>query len=138
MDASDRGESGEPRGDLRVFYAAQRTMLAWVRTGVALMGFGFVVARFGLFLREIAVARQLTTSDIAQVPRSGLSVWAGTGLLVIGVAVTVLGAWRFHRFAREFSRGVTIRPTGVAAELLIAAMVAGIGVALTTYLALLR
>jgi len=36
----------------------ERTFLAWLRTGIALMGFGFVVARFGLFLREIAAARR--------------------------------------------------------------------------------
>ena len=44
---SDRNEP-----DPRVYFAAQRTFLAWIRTGLALMGFGFVVARFGLFLRE--------------------------------------------------------------------------------------
>ncbi|HET6326866.1 MAG TPA: DUF202 domain-containing protein [Planctomycetaceae bacterium] len=40
--------------DPRVYFAAERTLLAWVRTGLAMMGFGFVVARFGLFLRELA------------------------------------------------------------------------------------
>ena len=47
----------QPTGeDPRVRFAAERTLLAWIRTGLALMGFGFVVARFGLFLREIAAA----------------------------------------------------------------------------------
>ena len=41
------GESDDPR----VFFAAERTLLAWVRTGLTVMGLGFVVARFGLFLR---------------------------------------------------------------------------------------
>jgi putative membrane protein len=36
--------------DPRVFFAAERTLLAWTRTGIALMGFGFVIERFGLFL----------------------------------------------------------------------------------------
>ena len=44
--------------DPRVRYAIERTLLAWVRTGLALMGFGFVVARFGLFLHEIEAVRQ--------------------------------------------------------------------------------
>ncbi|MBX9623444.1 MAG: DUF202 domain-containing protein, partial [Gemmataceae bacterium] len=37
--------------DPRVFFAAERTLLAWVRTAIGLVGLGFVVARFGLFLR---------------------------------------------------------------------------------------
>src|SRR4029453_15772289 len=43
--------------DPRVYFAAERTFLAWIRTGLALMGFGFVVARFGLFLHEVSAAR---------------------------------------------------------------------------------
>ena len=39
--------------DLRDLLAAERTFLAWIRTGLALMGFGFVVARFGLFLKQL-------------------------------------------------------------------------------------
>ncbi len=49
-----------PPEDPRVRFAAERTLLAWMRTGLALMGLGFVVARFGLFLREIAAAGHVT------------------------------------------------------------------------------
>ena len=45
--------------DPRVPLAAERTFLAWIRTGLALMGFGFVVARFGLFLRELTAVQKI-------------------------------------------------------------------------------
>ena len=45
--------------DPRVPLAAERTFLAWIRTGLALMGFGFVVARFGLFLRELTAVKKI-------------------------------------------------------------------------------
>jgi hypothetical protein len=55
------GNASEPRSDPRVYFAAERTMLAWLRTGIAIMAFGFVVARFGLvlrLLRDLAVPRR--------------------------------------------------------------------------------
>src|SRR5437763_12794119 len=54
---ADRASPG--MDDPRVALAGERTLLAWVRTGLAMMGFGFVVARFGLFLHEIATTRGL-------------------------------------------------------------------------------
>jgi putative membrane protein len=44
-------ETKDSSTDPRFYMAAERTFLAWIRTGIAFMGFGFVVARFGLFLR---------------------------------------------------------------------------------------
>jgi putative membrane protein len=79
------------RNDPRILYAAERTFLAWVRTGLALMGFGFVVARFGLFLRELMAAR---TPDVAARPR--LSLVVGVALVLLGVAVHIAAAFR-HR-----------------------------------------
>ena len=76
-------------GDPRVYFAAERTLLAWVRTGLALMGFGFVVARFGLFLREIASARALPPTS-----RPGVSLWIGTTLVMFGVLTTLCAANR--------------------------------------------
>ncbi len=114
---------------MRVYYAAERTMLAWVRTGVALMGFGFVVARFGLFLREMAIARGLSETS-----RVGVSVWAGTGLLLVGVAANIVAAVRFTRFARDFRLGRVIRPNRVGPELALSITLAALGVGLAAYL----
>ena len=68
-----------PPVDPRINFAAERTLLAWIRTGLAMMGFGFVVARFGLFLRELAAMPGMPPQK-----NSGLSLWMGTTLVVMG------------------------------------------------------
>ena len=50
-----------PQQDPRVYFAAERTFLAWIRTGLGLMGVGFAVSRFGLFLREFGVTQHQPT-----------------------------------------------------------------------------
>src|SRR5260221_10367411 len=82
------------------YLAAERTFLAWIRTGLALMGFGFVVARFGLFLHALQIGQP---SLAARPP--GLSLWFGTALIVLGVIVNILCAWRHIRLVQELNRG---------------------------------
>ena len=79
--------------DPRVLFAAERTLLAWQRTAIALMGFGFVVERFGLFLRLVG-NQPLTASQ------RGLSLSLGVGLLLIGAAVAVISALQFRTVVR--------------------------------------
>lgn len=114
--------------DPRVDYAAERTMLAWVRTGIALMGFGFVVERFGLFLREIAVAR-----EVALTTEPGASLWVGTVLILLGVWVKIAAAISHVRFRRRFERGDSfVMPTGTV-HVVLAFMLALLGLCITAY-----
>ncbi len=119
------------KADLRVYFAAERTILAWVRTGLAMMGFGFVVARFGLFLRELAVVRGMS-------PHQGrLSLWAGVALVGLGVIVNVYAAIRHARFTRSFDAGNVARPSSLL-PILAAAILAIIGLIVSVYLVATR
>ncbi|WP_428421704.1 YidH family protein [Methylibium sp.] len=79
--------------DPRVFFAAERTLLAWQRTAIALMGFGFVVERFGLFLRMV-------TGQPLSLPQRLFSLGLGVGMLSMGAAVCVIAALQFSAVVR--------------------------------------
>lgn len=79
--------------DPRIFFAAERTLLAWVRSGLTVMAFGFVVARFGLILGLLPISNP--SADV--MPHfNWISSTLGIGLVVLGAAV-ILGALYNHR-----------------------------------------
>jgi uncharacterized protein (DUF302 family)/uncharacterized membrane protein YidH (DUF202 family) len=111
------------------YLAAERTFLAWIRTGLALMGFGFVVARFGLFLR----AMQVGEPDLQ--PRAyGLSVWFGTVLIVLGVVVNLTSAWSHVRLVRELKRRGSAFEEPSTLAIVVAVLLAMLGLAMAIYL----
>jgi putative membrane protein len=119
--------------DPRVRFAAERTLLAWVRTGVALMGFGFVVARFGLFLRE------LSTTGHGEMPHStGLSLWIGIALVTLGVVMTLLAAGQHWRIVDRLNRGAPYKAPKWSLGLIVALALAILGIGMVTYLALVN
>jgi putative membrane protein len=120
---------GVAPNDPRVRYAAERTFLAWIRTGLAMMGFGFVVARFGLFLRELTAARGV---EVAHSPR--FSVWMGSALIVLGVAVNIGAAVRHSRVLAQLERNEPIRFGRWSLAVVVAFILAAIGLVMTVYL----
>jgi inner membrane protein YidH len=117
--------------DLRDSLAAERTLLAWIRTGLALMGFGFVVARFGLFLQQVQLIQQHAT---AAAPSYGESLWFGTALIALGVVVNLLSAWHHLRLVRDLDQGRTIASRPSKQAVLVALLLALVGLAMAIYL----
>jgi len=115
--------------DPRVYFAAERTFLAWIRTGLALMGVGFAVSRFGLFLREFNVTEHQSAQS-----STTHSVITGVVLVALGVLINITATINHLVVVKKLASG-TWRPgqpskTAVALALILAAL----GIAMAIYL----
>lgn len=86
----------------REHQANERTFLAWLRTSIALIGFGFAIARFGIFLRQIQVA---VTQAKAEIHPLFNSENLGVMLVIFGIVTIALAAWRYNRVFWQIERG---------------------------------
>lgn len=86
----------------REHQANERTFLAWLRTSIALIGFGFAIARFGLFLREMQIS--LSNQDI---PTNSFisSQTLGIGLVIVGMIIIILAVWRYNQVFWQIEQG---------------------------------
>ena len=115
--------------DPRVYFAAERTFLAWIRTGLGLMGVGFAVARFGFFLRE------LHASAVGESTRTnGLSVWSGVAIVVLGVLVNISAVTEHLRVVAQLRNG-SWEPGRVSRHaVVLAVLLAVIGIVIAGYI----
>lgn len=119
--------------DPRVFFAAERTLLAWVRTGLTVMAFGFVVARFGLFLRLLSLQPGPALVESAH---NGLSSVIGILLVLIGVACMVLGAVQHRSYVNTLRPEDVPRSHQAVYPISLSVVLAVLGIVLAVYLAL--
>jgi len=115
------------------YLAAERTLLAWIRTGLALMGFGFVVARFGLFLQQLQILQHAPA-----IQPYGLSLWFGTALIGAGVLVNLLSGWSHVQLVRAFNRQQGRQPYSTALAVFTCLFLALVGLAMAIYLVTVR
>ncbi|NGY04373.1 YidH family protein [Solimonas terrae] len=119
--------------DPRVFFAAERTLFAWLRTGLTIIALGFVVQRFGLVLRLFALDHPAAiTLPGAVRPSAAL----GVALVLLGSITILIGAWQHRAYVRSLPRDAL--PPGYRSEaaIVIAVLVAIAGLMLGGYLAL--
>jgi putative membrane protein len=128
-DSRDPAATDQPNPNLlRDRLANERTFLAWLRTGIAITGLGFVVARFDLFLRQMAALTESTGT-----PVTSTTVSLGVVLVLAGPVLVGLAALRFWQTERALTRNQP--PSQQSASVLVlavtgGALVAGIALAL--------
>ena len=113
--------------DSRLRLGMENTLLIWIRTGLSLMGFGFVLARFGLFLEELS-ARQATPKPVH------ISLWFGILLISLGVAVNLAAAAMHRPYLNRARAGETDLPGTWRLALALAVLSAAAGAAMAVLL----
>ena len=118
--------------DPRVYFAAERTLLAWLRTGLTVMGLGFVIARFGLFLRLLSQQAQAKAGQ----GEFGVSAALGVLFILIGAIAILVATTQHKRYVATLSKADL--PTSYAQGFapLLSSAVGILGLLLAAYLVL--
>lgn len=112
-----------------VYFAAERTLMAWVRTALGLMALGFVIDRFGLVLRQIA-----PHVGAVHHPKA-FSFWAGTVLVLVGAVMALVAALRYWRFANSYRHDHATRPGhGILMGVVFTAVISALGFVVALFL----
>ncbi len=117
--------------------ANERTFLAWVRTGIATIAFGFVVEKFNLFVLTLAEANAVDTARREQLEKfsGSFSHYDGIALILVGLAIIAISLVRFVRTTRLIDDQQTHSANSVRLELVLSVVLALIVATLTVHLA---
>jgi putative membrane protein len=120
--------------EFRMMLQLETSLLGWLRTSLSLMGFGFVIARFGLFLREIAVAGQMHVRPHTWL--TAMNTFTGTGLIVLGIVVLLIAVRNHVQTVDRLRRGELAMPSRWSLSVILSLILCGLGMGIAIYLAL--
>lgn len=106
--------------------ANERTFLAWVRTSISVIVFGFVVAKFGITLRQFFRFENLDPHE------TGISLALGASFMVVGILMAILAIWRYQSTRVQIEQA-DFRPANKIIYV-VGAVTAGLGIMLVYYL----
>jgi putative membrane protein len=113
--------------------ANERTFLAWIRTSIAIVTLGFVVAKFSVWLRQFLVTVTASSDVTARpLPPSGASLPMGLVLMALGAVTAAVALWRYQAADRAIARGDYHPSHGLST--LVAVVVIVVAVVLIAYL----
>ncbi len=106
--------------------ANERTFLAWVRTGIAVIAFGFVIEKFNLFVQTLAQANIVDMGRKQQIAKLAgpYGRYEGAALILVGLALVIVAAARFVRTSRLLDDHEAHKAYGVRAEVILSAVLA--------------
>jgi len=116
----------------RVHMANERTFLAWIRTSIGIMAFGFVVEKFALFIKQMSIIMEKSTTGNTLPPSHGYSAIIGIFLVGLGTLLVLLAYVRYKKVERQIDED-TYQPSSILDILLLLAVLA-VGIFLVIYL----
>ena len=118
----------------RVHMANERTFLAWIRTSIGIMAFGFVVVKFALFIKQIASL--LTKSGFPEMhvaqPPNGYSSFFGIALVGLGALMSVLAFIRYKKVEKQIEEDTY--HSSLILDIMLTLSVLAVGIFLVIYL----
>jgi putative membrane protein len=118
--------------------ANERTFLAWLRTGLAIAAFGFVIEKFNLFIAMMAEAAPASATAAGSLDRvfGPVGQYGGIALMIIGIVIIAMSGVRFVRTTHEIDSPEIRSMSGVRIEIVLSGLLAVLATGLCIYLAL--
>ena len=125
-------KDSEKVGNRRVHMANERTFLAWIRTSIGIMAFGFVIEKFALFVKQMSFIVEKSANEDTIPLSHGYSPIIGVFLISLGTLLVLLAFIRYKKVARQIDND-TFKTSSIH-EIIITVSILTVGIFLVTYL----